>query len=288
MTNSDRPTRGLKIGVIKAVASKSAFKLGSLFLFVCDSAQGRIFDRLIRVSTRGIIVTESSNFVAGGDNCAYAGCQWVPVSRALKDLALKPSDVFVDLGSGKGKALLIAGRLPYKRVIGVEVDDELSQCAKRNIKLAQSRLRTHQVDIITASVLEWPLPDETSVVFMYNPFIGQTFRAVARQVFESYDRMPRNLHIVYEYPWEHDWLMSTGRVVVDSVRPSTWPARLRWWQTADVIVSYRVVGVGKEGRSESSPHRLTRRHRAVQCWAGSTGQRFTISAPGQKTIYSSP
>jgi hypothetical protein len=140
---------------------------------------------------------------------------------------------------------------------------------------------------VVADVLEWPIPDDTSVVFMYNPFIGQTFRAAVALIFESYDRKPRTLHIVYVYPWEHDWLVSTGRVVVDNVRPQFWPARRRWWQTGNVIVSYRVVGALKDGRSEPPvPHRLFQpRRRAMRRWSRCNGHRFAIHAPGWESVY---
>jgi len=249
--------------------------------------QDRIFDRLLGVSTRELTITDGSIFISGGDNCPYGGSQWLPVQRALKDLKPGPFDVFVDLGSGKGKTLLIAGRLPYRRVIGVEIDAELSQCARRNIKQAQPRLRAQEVACVTAGVPDWPIPDEVSVVFMFNPFIGQTFRTAVGQIFESYDRRPRTLHIIYRYPWEHDWLLSTGRVIVDGIRPGNWPARPRWWQTGHVIVSYRVVGVSEASQSDSLPSRSIRSHRAIQHWSSPNGHRFTMSAPGKQTLYSS-
>lgn len=256
-------------------------------LTVFDSVQSRLFDRMLGVSTRGLVITESSNFADGGDNCPYAGCQWWPVRRALKKLVPKPTDVFVDLGSGKGKALLIAGRLPYRRVLGVEIDEKLSQYANRNIKLAQPRLRAHEVDSITASVLEWPIPDETSVVFMYNPFTGHTFQSAIEKIFESYDHRPRDLHIVYGYPWEHNQLLATGRVFVESVQPGTWPARVRWWQSGDVIVSYRVCGSSNNG-IPASVRRPIGRHPAMQRWSRPNDHRFTMSAPGHQTLYSRP
>ena len=266
---------------------ESIFKFASLCRTSLDSAQDRMFDRLLGVSTRERIITNGSIFTSGGDNCPYDGSQWLPVQRALKDLRPGPSDVFVDLGSGKGKTLLIAGRLPYRRVVGVEIDEELSQCARRNIKQAQPRLRAQEVDCITAGVLDWPIPDQVSVVFMFNPFIGQTFRTAVGQIFESYDRRPRTLHIVYMYPWEHDWLLSTGRVVVDGIRSGNWPARPRWWQTGHVIVSYRVVGASEASQSGSLPRRLIRPHRAFRRWSRPNGHRFTMSAPGKQTLYSS-
>jgi len=286
--NLRRPIRPKIANTLEAVAPRRIPRLASLCVGLAYGAQNRIFDRLFGVSTKDISITEGSIFTVGGENCPYSGCQWLPVLRALKDLAPEPTDVFVDLGSGKGKALLIAGRLPYRRVIGVEIDDDLSRRSRRNVRQARSRLRAQEVDSITASVLEWRIPDEASVIFMYNPFIGQTFRAAVGQILASFDRRPRELHIVYGYPWEHDWLVSTGRVVVDNVRPSNWPALPRWWHSGEVIISYRVVGVSAESEPGSLPRRSIRPHRAIRHWSGPNGHHWTMSAPGGEAQYSCP
>jgi hypothetical protein len=271
---------------------KWVFKLASFCRDRLNSAPDRIFDRLLGVSTResvvkdSFLVIEGNSVFNGRDNCPYDGSQWFPVRSALKHLAPGPTDVLVDFGSGKGKVLLVAGRLPFRRVVGVEIDENLSECAKRNIKRARPRLRAHHVDCINASVLDWPIPDETSVVFMFNPFIGETFHSVVGRVIESYDRRPRTLHIVYSYPWEHDWLLSTGRVVVDDVRPGNWLVRPRWWKNGYVIISYRVVGISEVSQSDASPHSLIRSRKAIRYWSRSNGHSFTVSAPGLGTIRS--
>jgi hypothetical protein len=242
-----------------------------------------IFDYLFGVSTWGCIFRGASVF-AGRDNCAYEGSQWLPTRSALKELAPGPSDVFVDLGSGKGKVLLIAGRLPLQRVVGVEIDEELSECANRNIRQAKPRLRAQSVESVAASVLDWPIPDETSIIYLSNPFIGQTFRSTVNRIIESYDRLPRTLHIVYYYPWEHDWLMSTGRVIVEGVRSGNWLVRPRWWQGGHVIITYRVAEVSEVSQSRRSSNRA--RSRAIRRWSGPNGHCFTMSAPGEGIIYS--
>lgn len=256
-------------------------------------AQGYAFDRFLGVSTREPVLTTDSVFAAGGENCPYSGAQWIPVRRALKELTPGSADVFVDLGSGKGKALLIAGRLPYRRAIGVEIDEDLSRDSRQNVQRAGSRLRARLIESVNASVLDWVVPDEVSVVFMHNPFIAQTFHSAIGRIFESYDRRPRDLHIVYQYPWEHDWLLSTSRVRVESVRPSSWPALPGWWQSGHVIVCYRVTAAPEGGAPQlegaSRGHRGRRRHgrgRAADHWSRPNGHRFAMGAPGQETFYS--
>jgi SAM-dependent methyltransferase len=253
-----------------------------------ESIEQRVFDRLLGVSTRGTVYTNDTLTATGSDNLFYDNCGWLPVRRALKDLAPGPADVFVDLGSGKGQALLIAGQLPFRRVVGVEIYDELAQFAKRNIERIRSRLRAQEVDTVTANVLDWPLPDDASVIFMYNPFIGETFRTVMSHVFESYDRRPRNLHIIYVIPWEHNWLLSTGRVVVDNIRPWRLPAFPFWWRRGLVIVSYRVVGPMESSQFQPQlPPRISwQRRQAIRTWADPNDFCFSVTQPGRQTVFS--
>lgn len=269
-----------------SVLARSAAKLTDFCAGNFYGAQQRVFDLQLGVSTRGVTSTGNAMFYAGGENCNYQGCQWLSVRRALRNLNPSTSDVFVDLGSGKGKALLIAGQLPYKRVLGVEMDKELSCWAARNIDRARPRLRAGEVKCITTNVLDWPIPDDTSIVFMFNPFIGQTFSTVVSRIFESYDRNPRTLHIVYEHPWEHDKLLSTGRVVVNDVRSSTCPGRSRWWQGGDVIVSYRVVSSTVQSKLEQRKrHRLSRSGRAFQRWSVPNDHNFIMPIPESNEVY---
>src|SRR5262249_30854542 len=57
--------------------------------------------------------------------------------------------VFIDVGSGKGKALLLASEFPFKRIIGVEFARELHETDVRNIEIYRSATqRCHDVSSI--------------------------------------------------------------------------------------------------------------------------------------------
>jgi SAM-dependent methyltransferase len=263
-------------GWLRSAVNLKAFCAGKFY-----GAQQHLFDLLLGVSTTGIAATGGDGmFYTGGDHCFYEGCEGFSLLRALKDLGPTPSDVFVDLGSGKGRGLIVAGRLPYKHVLGVEIDKELSRLAQQNLDRARLRLRAERVECITGSALDWPIPDDASVIFMFNPFIGPTFSAVISGIIDSYDRNPRALHIVYEHPWEHDQLLSTGRVIVSNVRSRPWLALGRWWESGNVIVTYRVVGSGA-----SDQHGVLRPGRAVQHWSVPNGHNFSMPVPGTGKIY---
>jgi SAM-dependent methyltransferase len=249
-----------------------------------SNLQQRVFERTLGVSTSGHVYYDEALTTT---RIFYEGCQWIPVHRVLRGLSPGAQDTFVDVGSGKGQALLIAARLPYARVRGVELMESLVADAEANVRRASPKLRCRDVRTERADALEWEVPDDLSTMFMYHPFAGDVFHRVLADVFASYDRNPRPLRIVYVFPWEHDWLVSTGRVVVEDVRPAQWPTKPWWWRSAWVIVVYRVVGPG-EG-SPGAPdvrRRLFRPRRALQRWGGPNGQRYRVGR-GEEWLTSS-
>jgi SAM-dependent methyltransferase len=248
-----------------------------------ERGQQPVFERLLGVSTSGRVELEELG-EDPTDRLHYEGCQWLPVRRALRTLSPGPDDVLADLGCGKGQALLIAGRLPFGRVVGVELADELAQEARRNLARARPSLRAGRTEVITADALEWRVPDDLTVLFLYCPFVGEVFHQSLGAVFASHDRAPRRLHVVYDYPWEHDWLMGTGRVRPVDVLPSVWPANPWWWRSGKVITVYRVVslGQGDPGRPRVR-RRWLRPPRALDHWSRPNGHRFELFRDGQLT-----
>jgi hypothetical protein len=244
-----------------------------------------LFDLYMGTSAARPEMTAGDIFSIGGDNMPYEGCMWPALERALAELEPAASDVFVDLGSGKGKGLLVAGRLHYGRVMGVELDAGLAERARRNVSRARRKLKANSVDIDVANVMEWKIPDDVSVVFMCNPFIGETFHAAVSAIFDSYDRNPRRLHIVYEHPWEHNWMVGTGRLVVENVRSSTWPNRKRWWESNDVITTYHVTPQGTTYEEAACVPRGRTHGEAMKRWSVANGHKFgfnvqTLAAGG--------
>ena len=236
----------------------------------------RLFDCYLGVSTANIARTSTDVYAAGTENWPYLGCQWPALSFVLKHL---PHDgTFVDLGAGKGKALLIAGMMPYSRVVGVEIDRGLTEVARHNIEQLRTKQHALVVECVTASASDWTVPDDASVIFLHNPFFGRTFRDAMTSVFNSYDSNPRELHIVYMFPWEHEWLLSTGRVAVESVRPEAWPSHHRWWAGEHVTVIYHVTGANRSvGQCRSKIRRLSVADRlALERWSKPSEHNFTV------------
>ena len=75
----------------------------------------------------------------------YKATAYRDFKRAMKYLTLRPNhDVFIDIGAGKGRVLIMAARYPFKRVIGLEYAQDLTLLARQNIQNAQKKTRLLQ------------------------------------------------------------------------------------------------------------------------------------------------
>ena len=108
--------------------------------------------------------------------------------------------------------VLLAARYPFARVIGVEISEELTAVARRNLAQGRHRRRCREVELVTADALDYRIPDDVTVVYLYNAFRGGTFDAVIANLIASVNRRPRTVRLIYLNPQEHDRLMDTGRV----------------------------------------------------------------------------
>jgi SAM-dependent methyltransferase len=78
---------------------------------------------------------------------------------------------FVDVGAGKGRALLLATELPFRKVIGVELSEELSRIAEQNVarwnRVARPRA---EIRIVQGDAAKFRWPRTPLLVYLYNPF----------------------------------------------------------------------------------------------------------------------
>jgi hypothetical protein len=197
--------------------------------------------------------------VAAEHRLGYEGSHWVGVRRALSRLGVTRDDVFADFGSGKGPAVLVAATFPFRRAIGVEISDDLTRSARANLERSRLRPRAGSVEFIAADVLEYEMPDDLSVVYLYNPFTGLLFARFIERLLRSLERRPRPLRLVYNYPFEHDYVMTSGRFRPVDLSYSYAPA---WYRRPGyVILTYDALT--PEGRpygplpgKHSTPARL--------------------------------
>ncbi len=115
----------------------------------------------------------------------------------------------------------MAALRPFKRVIGVELSEELNRVARANVERIRGRLRCQDVELVTEDAALYVVPDDVTVAYLFAPFGGKIFHQVLFNLIASVDRRPRSLRLVYNSASEQDALMFSGR----ARETWSWPAR---------------------------------------------------------------
>jgi SAM-dependent methyltransferase len=121
------------------------------------------------------------------------------LSQGLAHGALR-AFTFIDVGSGKGRALLMAANYGFKRIIGVEFMPELHRVAQANIaRCASERQQCRQIESICLDARDFQFPMEPLVLYLFNPFSEPTFAAVLENLRSSVEQAPRPVYVAYRF-----------------------------------------------------------------------------------------
>lgn len=168
------------------------------------------------ISTAQEVADQELGF-ADPQNHAYVATDYDVFMAAMQRVKVRPGeDVFVDFGSGKGRAVLLAAERPFRRVIGVEFSPQLHEVAQKNLRTARN-LKCKDVELVLADASQWKIPDDANVLFFFNPFEGKVLAKVFENIRRSLADAPRPISIIYvradkffekQILWQH-WLVRT-------------------------------------------------------------------------------
>ncbi len=109
--------------------------------------------------------------------------------------------VFIDLGSGKGRTLLMASDYPFRGIVGAELLPALHQAAQENLsKYRSESQKCFALESICADATEFPLPAEPTVLYLFNPFPEAGLRRVIGNLEQSLREHPRVVYVLYHNP----------------------------------------------------------------------------------------
>jgi SAM-dependent methyltransferase len=162
------------------------------------------FDRRLGVSTGGVVSPENLDFGSARKKQAvqYQATSSVVLGVALSALKIDYSQyVFIDFGSGRGRALFMAAAMPFKRVVGVELSRSLHESCQRNIaQCSKRRLKCQDVASICDDAVHFELPPNPLVIYFFQPFKEEIFRQVMAKIDASLRQNPRHIVVLYSHP----------------------------------------------------------------------------------------
>ncbi|HEY1266822.1 MAG TPA: class I SAM-dependent methyltransferase [Candidatus Binatia bacterium] len=131
----------------------------------------------------------------------YQATNYVRFRQLMKHIAVRQdTDVFLDFGSGMGRAVILAATYPFRKVIGVELAIDLHKRASENVRRAAKRLRCRDIELYNVDARRFRIPPEVTVIYMWNPFAGEVLREVFTNIQKSIAEYPRLVTILYLAP----------------------------------------------------------------------------------------
>lgn len=154
------------------------------------------------------IETTSENIV----HCVnYGASKELPFRKLMERLKLPRDGVFVDLGSGKGRALMLAAKYGFRKVVGIEFSGALCAVARDNLEKFTRKVSTSSaVEVIESDVTKYQLRDDETVFFMLDPFNAPVLTQVLENIRESVQRVPRTIWLIYSVPREQNIIEQAG------------------------------------------------------------------------------
>jgi SAM-dependent methyltransferase len=153
---------------------------------------------------------------------------------------------FVDIGSGMGRAVLLASELRFREAVGVELNPTLARIARKNVAAwrAEGRARA-PLRIVCGDAVEFRFPDGPCLAFMFNPFGTPVLRRLLKGLAKRFKGRPGHLDLLYVNN-EHERVleMQTGleRLFHGQVKRSR----------DDAIADHRILANQPDGEYASS------------------------------------
>ncbi|MGA9896644.1 MAG: hypothetical protein WBQ09_00965 [Terriglobales bacterium] len=118
---------------------------------------------------------------------------------------------FVDIGSGKGRTLLMASDHPFRRIVGVELLPELHRVAQENIlKYKSDSQQCFALESLCDDAREFVFPPEPTLLYLFNPLPEPGLVQLIANLERSLRKHPRQLFVIYHNPVLEQAMASRG------------------------------------------------------------------------------
>lgn len=147
--------------------------------------------------------------------------EYMPVDYSLLESLLDalPSTAkkgtFVDIGCGKGRALCVAAHFGFRKIEGIDFAKELVEDAQINLNETQQIFPDLLSRALWTDLESYKIPEETSCIFLFNPFNETMITMLAAKISETNFLFP--LHLIYASPVHLDVFEKTGFRLIQEI-----------------------------------------------------------------------
>jgi SAM-dependent methyltransferase len=138
--------------------------------------------------------------------------------RILNDLHITNQDSILDIGCGKGSAMLAMLRFPFARVDGIELSKEIAEIAIRNF----TNLKKQRWHVFNDNAITYKDYNAYSMLYMYHPFPEEIMRPVVANIHSAITGREQEMLLIYNNPVCHELIVNDGVFSKHREYPDEW------------------------------------------------------------------
>lgn len=150
------------------------------------------FDKLLKIKTCGRDDIDSDLV-----KFPYEPTPYCILERLANTGYITKKSTLIDYGCGKGRVSIYMTHQTGCKSIGIDFNDRLLNRALDNILNFKAK---NKISFINADASKYILPDTVNSCYFFNPFCGEVLSDVIKQIYESYNRVNRDILLFFYYP----------------------------------------------------------------------------------------
>lgn len=160
------------------------------------------YEKLFGIKTMQIKKSDDAN------NFHYQGASYYILFELFKKLPGHTKHKnFIDIGSGKGRALFCAENSGFNNLIGVELDPELVEIANENINRYLLKRKESHFTFLCENALSFQIPGSTAVFYFFNPFSEKIMSEVEKNISAYQKQNHSEIFVIYVNPqFKNVWI----------------------------------------------------------------------------------
>ena len=211
--SADHSPNALRRATAWALDSVRRRGLVTTWKIAASAIEDSLFDHRFGTETSGVVDSDRLEPTLANRMHAvrYKPTKARPFVRLLSRLSLPDGCTFVDVGSGKGKVLLLAAQRPFRRVVGLEFSPSICARARTNIELFTRTTKLKApIEIFEGDATQYSMAGDENVFFLYNPFDAVILGRFVDNVRRSLLDHPRPIWFIYSVPLHAAVLEQSG------------------------------------------------------------------------------
>ena len=115
---------------------------------------------------------------------------------------------FIDLGSGKGRTLMMASDYPFRRIFGLELLPDLDRIAQENLRRYKSESqKCFRLEAACGDAQAFEFSADPLLLYLFNPLPPAGLARVIGNLERSLQEHPRAVFVLYHNP-EHEEILA--------------------------------------------------------------------------------